>query len=97
MEKRGSDGLKIGDFLIIKKDVYLGYLGKNYNFLESLIGKVLPVLSVDKPNNKITLDVPGSLPLEIPFKDWKDIAVKFDKVKKLVGWRGMFGIPGKSS
>ena len=91
MNRYSADSLKVGDFLLIHSDIYVGYLGKGKTSLESYIGKVLPVVVVDKPNNKIILEAPGGSTLDIPFKDWKTVAMKFDKVKES-NWRRILGV-----
>jgi len=91
MELYGSSGLKIGNYLLIKRDIYRGFLGKNNVSLKSLLGSVLRVTRIDKEHNKIELDVPGNIPVEIPYKTWKDYAEKFDKIS-VSNWRTFFGV-----
>jgi hypothetical protein len=84
--------LKPGDYVIIRKDAFLGYLGKNVTELKQLIGRVVKVRSVDKENNKIELEIEKGMLFPIPFKNWKDVVMKFEDVKKKVGWRKILSV-----
>jgi len=86
-----SSGISVGDYLIITTDFYRGFMGKNVFSLDALIGRVLKVILVDKERNIIKLEVPSSTPVDIPYKHWKDVALKFDKVKTS-NWRDIFNI-----
>jgi hypothetical protein len=76
-----GSSIKPGDYLIITKDMFNGLLGDRLTSLERMRGKVLKILSIDKERDNISLEVPKSIPYNIPYKNWKEYALKFDDVK----------------
>jgi hypothetical protein len=70
-----------GDFLIISRDVFNGFLGDNITSLERMRGKVLKILSINKDSNKIELELPGGGTYDIPYKNWKEYAIKFKDIE----------------